>query len=180
MSQSQKPEGIFFSNTEAAKLQQIVQLYEIVKSALLFGEEVSPQNVTLPQILKEQRDALDHFIRVLAVKTGAKVQPSNDYVEINLDKAFSHVYRAAYDTLDWISIILRAKINMELGTYSTSAIQASIPEYYSTMRPRIDSVIPEKIAQIRGVKDIGVPEPKSILEYADLVIELKKSFPRNA
>jgi len=173
MSVIKRMRELYFSTEETAKLQDMVILYDAVKAVILFGEEISPSNVTLPQILKELRDVLDHLMRVVAAKIGTKAAPTEGYVKINLDKAFSHVYRSAYDALDWISIILRMEISVELDGYSTSAIEASMPAYYTTIKPRLDIAIPEKIARIRGMKDIGVPEPKSIAEYADLVEELK-------
>ena len=171
---NEKEEKICFSGEEATKLYEMARLYDPVKAIILFGEEIAPHNITLPQILKELRDAFDHFMRVVAAKTGLKVGFDNKYLEINLDKAFSHVYRAAYDALDWVSIILRNKISVELAQYSAAAIQASIPDYYAIIRPTIESVIPAKIAEIRATKDIGAPDPKSIMEYADYVEELKK------
>lgn len=173
MPHTQKLKELSFSIKEIEKLEELVKLYDAVKAVILFGEEISPHNVTFPQILKELRDAFDHLMRVFAAKIGAKAAPTEDYVEINLDKAFSHVYRSAYDALDWISIIIRAEISIELDGYSTSAIEASLPAYYTTIKPRLESAIPQGIARIRGMKDIGAPEPKSISEYANLVEELK-------
>lgn len=174
MSSNENNGGISFSTEEAAQLDEIVRLYESVKAVILFGEEIAPENVTLPQILKELRDAFDHLMRVFAVKSGVREEDYNDkYVEQNLSKAFGHVYRSAYDALDWLSIILRNMIQMELDEYSPSAIRAAIPDYYSTIKPRIEGFMAHKIAQIRGAKDIGMPQPSSIQEYAELVIEIK-------
>jgi len=165
--------GISFSPHEAEIFLRTAKLYEAVKALMLFGEEISPRNLTFPQILKEQRDAFEHFMRVIAIKTNMRGQPNPEYIDVNLDKMFSHVYRAAYDTLDWISILLRNKIAEELHGYSASAIEASMPTYYTQIRPKLESVLPRRIAEIRGAKDVGMPAPESIGEYADLVEELK-------
>jgi hypothetical protein len=162
------------SIAQTDKLQKIAQLYEAVKSIILFGEEISPNNYTLPQILKELRDAFDHLMRVVAAKTGAKENTEPGYIETNLDNSFSHVYRCAYDALDWISIVLRSMIQSSLRGYSVSAISAVIPEYYPKIKPRLDNDIPRKIAEIRGQKDIGTPNFTSITEYANCIEELKQ------
>ena len=163
-----------FSSHDTAKLQRIAELYEAVKVMILFGEEISPNNFTLPQILKELRDAFDHIMRVIAAKLGLKSGAGEDYTQINLDKVFGHVYRCAYDVMDWVSLILRARIEGELKKYSSNAITAAIPTYYSVIRPRLYSTIPQEIAKIRGNKDIGSPDPKAISEYADCVYDLKE------
>ncbi len=174
ISSSESQQELLFTPKETAKLRDVAELYAAVKVFILFGEEISPQNLTLPQILKELRDAFDHFMRVVAAKTNISEVNGEEYVEKNLDKIFGHVFRCAYDTLDWVSIILRDRIQFELTQYSASAIAASLPTYYATIRPRLESKIPQQIARIRGLKDIGVPEQKSILEYTDYVAEIRQ------
>jgi len=164
---------ISFSDEESAKLREMVTLYDPTKAVILFAEEISPRNITLPQIMKELRDALDHLMRVVADKVVPERRDDSGYGGKNLDKAFGHLYRAAYDALDWVSIILRARIDTQLSKYSTSAIEASLPDYYPVIKPRLEGFIPEKIAQIRANKDIGAPDPQSIQEYAGLVKEMK-------
>lgn len=164
---------ISFSDEESAKLREMVELYDPTKAVILFAEEIEERNITLPQIMKELRDALDHIMRVVADKVVPEKRADSGYGEKNLDKAFGHLYRAAYDALDWVSIILRARINTQLSKYSTSAIEASLPDYYPVIKPRMESSIPQQIAQIRTNKDIGAPDPQSIQEYASLVKELK-------
>jgi len=174
ISSSENQQELRFTPEETAKLRDVVKLYEAVKAAMLFGEEISPANVTLPQVLKELRDAFDHFVRVIAAKTHISAVNGEEYMEKNLDKVFGHVYRCAYDVLDWLSIILRSRIQIELTKHSPSAIAASLPAYYTTIRPRLENTIPQEIARIRGMKDIGAPEQKSILEYASYVAEIKQ------
>jgi hypothetical protein len=167
---------VSFSDKESEYLKRIAELYDSVKTLVLYAEEIDPENRTHPQVLKEFRDALEHIIRVIAHKVGLKSSDVVDYQEKNLDKAYGHVYRAAYDTLDWVSILLRRKISEELKGYSASAINASLPNYYSKIRPRIEGEIPINIARVRGIKDIGSPSLEAIEEYLDLAEELKKYY----
>jgi len=172
ISSNESQRELLFTPEETNKLRDTVKLYEAVKAIILFGEEISPANVTLPQILKELRDAFDHCMRVVAAKTNISVVNEKEYVETNLDKVFGHVFRCAYDVLDWVSIILRSKIQAEFTKYSASAIAASLPTYYTTIRPRLENTIPQAIAKIRGMKDIGTPEQKSIVEYTGYIAEI--------
>lgn len=174
ISSDDNQQDIIFSVEEANKLRDTVKLYEAVKAFILFGEEISPSNYTLPQILKELRDAFDHFMRVAAVKTGVNTVKEENYVDKNLDKVFGHVFRCAYDVLDWVSIILRKKIQVELEEYSSSTISVSIPTYYTTIKPNLENKIPQAIARVRELKDVGAPEQKNIEEYTHYVAELKQ------
>ena len=166
-------EEISFTAKESAKLGDMVKLFEATKAVILFAEEVADDHMALPQITKELRDTLDHMMRVIAYKVGVRGQVDSQYGETNLDKAFGHLYRAAYDALDWLSIVLRHRITMQLSKYSCSAIEAALPDYYTLIKPRLDSAIPGRIADIRGRKDVGAPNIQSIEEYADLVKDLK-------
>lgn len=169
---------VSFSAEESSILRRMVEFYEGVKALILYVEEIEDANFGNPEMLKELRDALEHLMRVIACKTGLRNEPDIDYSETNLDKAFGHVYRAGFDALDWLSIVLRRKINRELSPYSTSAIQASLPEYYGVMRPAIEGRIAGRIAEVRASKDIGVTGRVAIEEYAGLVFELKDYWGR--
>jgi len=158
---------------DSSDLRNMVQLYDAVKALMLYGEEISPNSATLPQILKELRDAFDHMMRVCAAKLGIKINGDDDYQHKNFDKSFGHVYRAAYDTLDWVNILLKDRICLDLDEYSPASISAAIPEYYSTIKPRITDTIPRQIATVRANKDIGAPSREAIEEYLDVVEELK-------
>ena len=81
MCASQKLRELSFSIEETEKLEELVRLYGAVNAVILFGEEISPSNVTLPQILKELRDAFGHLMRVVVAKIGAKVEPTEGYVK---------------------------------------------------------------------------------------------------
>ena len=148
ISSNESQRELLFTPEETNKLRDTVKLYEAVKAIILFGEEISPNNVTLPQILKELRDAFDHCMRVVAAKTNINVVKDEEYVGKNLDKVFGHTFRCAYDVLDWVSIILRSKIQNELKKHSASAIAASLPTYYTTIKPRLENIIPQEIARI--------------------------------
>ncbi|MEA1950851.1 MAG: hypothetical protein U9N87_05670, partial [Planctomycetota bacterium] len=69
-------------------------------------------------------------------------------------KAVGHAYRAFFDAADWLGMVLREAITATLYQYAPECISAAIPDYYATMKPRIEDICGE-IAQIRDDKDIG-------------------------
>jgi len=59
--------------------------------------------------------------------------PEN-YLLDNLSKAYSHIYRAGYDALDWLNISYFKKINDLLKKYHRQDILDAIPTYYSNIQ----------------------------------------------
>ncbi len=148
-----------FSDTEKEHLKQITQLYGRVKELIIFCEENHEEFKSNLHVVKELRDAFDHLMRVFAVKLDIKEEKDENYIYINMDKVFGHVYRAGYDTLDYATLILRDKINKEVVDFSSSAIQSAIPTYYSEIRPSVESITSD-IIKLRSNKDVAKPSPE--------------------
>lgn len=162
-----------FSETEEKNLKQITLLYGKVKELIIFCEENQEEFKSNLHIVKELRDAFDHLMRVFAVKLGVTEGKEDGYVQTSLDKVLGHVFRAGYDTLDFSTIILRDKINQELSGFSSSTIQAAIPNYYSELRPSIEEITNEIIHQ-RNDKDIAKPSPELFDQYFKNVVKLNQ------
>lgn len=109
-------------------------------------------------------------MRVYAAYFKIEHEANSAYIQINLDKAFAHVYRAGYDTLDWTTLFLREYIANEMKEFSLEAINFVFPEYYREIRPDIEE-INEAIAKVRFGKDIGEPNFVSFIGY---VKQMKK------
>jgi len=158
------------------KWAQIVHLQQCAKSLILLAEEHDEIDdwKTLPQPLLEQRNALDHVCRVMAVEVGVKTDVAPDYIDKNLDKTVGHMYRAFFDIADWSSIVIRRHLLRAVRPYNPECIKENIPEFYPEIRPRIER-ISTIIAGIRRDKDIG-GEHCSIIElvvsYEAIVREL--------
>jgi hypothetical protein len=121
--------------------------------------------------LNEIANAEEHIIRSQAARLGIGCDQDDEKAKKDLDKALGHTYRAFFDIADFISsMILRKKIREILAPYSTSAIQAVIPDYYSTIRPRLEDTSKE-IAKIRGSKDIakGNNILNEVIEYESAI-----------
>lgn len=94
------------------KLARLIKYYNIVKKLLLEAEEEDINLVTIPQIINELRNSYDHLIRSLQVEINLVSSPEDipNYMAMQLDKAYAHVLRAGYDTLDWLNISYREKL----------------------------------------------------------------------
>ena len=84
-----------------------------------------------------------------------------------------HVYRACYDSLDWISVNVKEELINELKPYSPTAIKEVIPNYYS----EISTSIPKyerRITELKARKDISSVNSEDLIEFAGIVKELSE------
>jgi len=173
---------ISFNKKETEKIIQAVKFYKIYKHLILTAEEIDPHHKTHHQILLELRNALDHFMRILANKVGENdEEKSADYNWKHLDKAFAHLYRAGYNVLDWLSITYRELISKDLRFYSNKAIEKVIPDYYTKIKPKIQD-ISYQIAECRENKDIDDDKHlnedafENFMKYFNIVSEVEELY----
>jgi hypothetical protein len=137
---------------EINNLRDITLLYNKVKKLIIEVEEWNDKKAFAPTLL-ELRNSLDHLMRFYAFKFGFKSDVGDDYSEKNLFKSKGHLYRAGYDSLDYLSIEISESILERVEPFSTNAIVAAIPEYFEKIRPEMDE-ISQTIANIRSSKDM--------------------------
>lgn len=143
--------------------EKLVTIFLSMKDIILFAEETNEREdfKTLIQPFMEQQRALDHLVRVEAVRLG--ICPDEDeykkakqnfveYEKAQVNIAAQHIYRGFLDAAEWFSIIMRDKIIKILSPYSTNCISSAIPEYYNELRPKIDSINKELVT-LRKKKD---------------------------
>ncbi|MCD4775492.1 MAG: hypothetical protein K8S15_05500 [Candidatus Aegiribacteria sp.] len=162
-----------FSVGETEKIKETVELYLFVKELLIYNEIIDPDSYTFPQVINELRNAYDHFNRVLAEKLKIVDEKEDGYSIENLNKALGHVYRACYDSLDWISVNVKEELINELKPYSPTAIKEVIPNYYS----EISTSIPKyerRITELRARKDISSVNSEDLIEFAGIIKELSE------
>lgn len=163
-----------FTGGEGEHLFKITQFYNLTKELLLFGEQLDKEGRTHLQPINEIRNGFDHLTRVFAFKCGYKEgMEDDDYPGKNLERSFGHIYRAAYDTLDWVSTLLRDSIVEELKPYAPQVIQAAIPEYYPNIRPRVEQIVLKEVPELRASKDIGTSNLENFEKYVEITKELK-------
>ena len=155
------------------KLEQLIQIHQQRKSMILLAEEFEFKGwKTFLQPALERRSAFDHMCRAIAKRLNMfdDDQPvdedgldptDSDYSNKNIDKAIGHVYRAFFDSADWLAVSLRENILETLEGYGNDCISAVMPRYYTHIRGDIHDITLE-IAAIRDSKDIG--ESVSLIE----------------
>jgi len=161
-----------FGEVEMEKLKEVTILYLKVRELMFYADEVHPEKKTFIPPINEIRNAFDHLMRVFAVKFELKTTDKEDYITDNLDMALSHVYRAAFDLLDYISIYLREKILDEINEISPEALTIVFPEYYQKIRPDIEKASTD-ISDIRSKKDMGDPKIGDVIKYVEIIERLK-------
>ncbi len=164
---------LVFNVEETEKIKETVELYLFVKELLIYNEIIDPESYTFPQVINELRNAYDHFNRVLAEKLKIVDEKEDSYSIESLDKTLGHVYRACYDSLDWLSVNVKEELINELKPFSHAAIKEVIPNYYS----EISTSIPKyerRITLLKAQKDISSVNSEDLIEFAGIVKELSE------
>lgn len=164
-------EEVIFSEEETETLKELTSLYRRVKELMIYAEEMDPEKRTFLPPVNELRNAFDHLMRVYAFKFGL-ISANSEYVSINLQKTFGHVYRAGYDLLDWTSIQLRNKILNGVDEFSSETLATVFPKYYQEIRPDLE-IASSEISKIRAEKDIGDPDEDDFIKYIKIIERLK-------
>lgn len=76
------------------KLRELTELYIIVDDVVKYSEEIDHKKKADIQTINELRHTLTHLMRVFASYFELERNYDSEYVEINFNKAFGHVYRA--------------------------------------------------------------------------------------
>lgn len=160
-----------FNAEEKEKLKNITILYRIVKEVVIHAEEVEVE--ADPQVINELRHALDHLMRVTAYKFNIIIgsEFEDDYVKRNLDKAYGHIYRAGYDTLDLLCLILRGDIAAEVEQFPLETINNVFPAYYNEINTSVEGITKE-IITVRVNKDVGRDNFENFMHYVELTKRL--------
>lgn len=111
-------------------------------------------------------------MRFYAYKFGYKIDVSEDYSDKNLFKSKGHLFRAGYDSLDYLSIEITESILELIEPFSTDAISKTIPEYFDKIRPDLDE-ISETIAEIRASKDMDNKKSQDIDRHIEAIEQLR-------
>lgn len=171
-----------FNSEERKYFKQMSTLHLLTKKYLLIAEEVAENGELFLQPLKEHRDAYDHLMRCYSIsfmsdsECNMTESDKEHYILENINKAFGHEYRAFFDTADWLTYMLRKWIRIKLQEYGEQSCQEKFDDY-NTIKNLINN-LPEKIAKLRGDKDVGRFNSKSgslieeIKTYADILDEL--------
>ena len=164
---------IEFDEKEGKLFEEIIGLYSISKDIMIYAEEVGGESFS--PATEEFRHAFDHLMRVFAFKVGIK-QADTKYAIENLMPAYRHLYRAAYNLLDYLSIYFRDKIQDEMKSFSGETLQEIFPEYYKEIKPYFVVEAPTEISKLRIEKDIGKRNENDLNEYTEIVERFKSYY----
>ena len=164
---------IEFDEKEGKLFEEIIGIYSISKDIMIYAEEVGGESFS--PATEEFRHAFDHLMRVFAFKLGFK-QADAKYAIENLMPAYRHLYRAAYNLLDYLSIFFRDKVQDEMKSFSGETLQEIFPEYYKEIKPYFVVEAPTEISKLRIEKDIGKRNENDLNEYTEIVERFKSYY----
>jgi hypothetical protein len=164
---------IEFDEKEEVLFEEIITLYGISKDIMIYAEEVGGESFSLAT--EELRHAFDHLMRVFAFKLGVK-QADAKYAIENLITAYRHLYRAAYNLLDYLSIYFMDKFRDELKGFSGKTLQVVFPKYYKEIKPYFEVEAPTEISNLRSEKDIGKRNENDLNKYIEIVERFKSYY----
>jgi len=150
------------------KLREVTEIYLRIKKLILFAEESDKELAANPQTLIELRNSLDHLMRVAAVAFGIQEKENEGYIQTNIDSVRGHLYRAGFDTLDWLSIGVRLDVTDLLEHFSPQTISIAEPEYFPKKKIFFEGLAKE-ISEIRNRKDIGNINLAELDNYIKLI-----------
>lgn len=162
-----------FSEEELQRIKEITELYSYTKDLILYSEELNNLSTFMPPI-NEIKDAFDHFMRITSVKFGMN-QGDDEYVNTNLDKVFSHIYRATFELFDYIRIYQKDSIDKKLTGISNESLIFVFPDYYQKIKPAMEELI-SKIPSYKKDKDIGDPDIQIVQLYYQSIQEMRENI----
>lgn len=162
-----------FSKDELQRVEEITELYYYTKDLILYSEELNDLSTFMPPI-NEIKDAFDHFMRITSVKSGMN-EGDEQYIKTNLDKVFSHIYRATFELFDYIRIYQKDSIDRKIDGISNDALIQVFPDYYQRIKPGMEDLI-NKIPIYKKDKDIGDPDIEVVKKYYLSIQEMKEGI----
>jgi hypothetical protein len=157
-----------------ARVKSVCTLFFRTKALILRAEELDNNSGTFLQPTQELKAALDHVMRALSREYGLTTngaESSDEYIDRQLDKAMGHIYRAYFDTADWMSINFREQVGKHLEPYDHTDIAAVLPSYFKEISPRFADYARD-IAMLRNEKDIATDGDELFNRYEALLERL--------
>lgn len=156
--------------------------HNTAKPAVIAAEQYDPEGRLAITAVVELRSAFDHMMRVNAARH--KVLPEgmlssipsiSEYCKKNLDKAFGHLYRAAYDSYDIIAFALQMKIEGMLDEISYATLYTIIPNATALVKRPVNEA-KHLVCEGKAQKDVESKEKeeKQFAKYEQALDKLKQ------
>lgn len=138
-------------------------IYQKQKKLYILSEEYDKDLCSFLQPMKEQKDSLDHIVRAYSsyYNLNSSSKSDDSIIKKNLDKAIGHIYRAYYDTADFLSIILRERISANLSNFTYTEVISVWSDYESYRKKLIE--FPDRMSNLR--LDKGVDKGKEEISH---------------
>lgn len=171
------------STKMSAHWERLCELHSRTKHYLLIAEELSEDGSVFLQPMKEHRDAYDHITRAYSAEFQDALptkESKSEYMDRNMKEAYSHEFRAFFDTADWLSFICRKYIRTMLRNQSIKNLHAF--KDYQKVKALVNSM-PQQIAEIRSRETVldnkdEIPETVDprVAEYCDILDQLIDAY----
>ena len=153
------------------ELKTATNLYLLTKKLILEAEQLDPKLSSNVAVVKEQRDALDHIMRIFGDIFSQ--QPKGEkYRFDNLGKVVGHLCRAGYDALDNLSVSLKLRVVTAIKDRDHEAVHKILPKYYSEYQGKLRE-IDKRVEITRSKKDIGDFTIEHLHEYLHFMRDLQ-------
>lgn len=161
---------------EGALAHKLIEKYYTVKEVYVKCEEIAVELNSNIQPLNEFRAALDHIFRIIVADSDYPISTKPD-VQAEANKLLGHLNRAYFDICELLCSYFRLKISNCLDKYSVEDIRETCPEYYTEIKPYIDSC-EMKIANIRLNRGIeyGAAQEDLFVEFKEIVDKLEEYY----
>lgn len=155
-----------------------ILIYESQKRIYMLAEEYDKEFSSFLQPIKEQKDSLDHIARAYKQYYNTEdLYNGIDSVFDNLNKAIGHIFRAYYDSVDFLGIILRERISSNICNFTYPQI-VSVWKDYEIYRKKLIE-FPEKMTNLKlnkGIDKSSDEIKQRIKDYQKLIDELLEIF----
>ena len=160
-----------------SQMKLLSEIYAKTKYLMLQAERIDlDEHQIYLQPRLEMSMAFDSLMRECLIAT-------KNNSDVDLSSAIKHIYRAFFDVIDWVSVLIIPAIVKELKGFSPEDINRAIPDYYSIMRPGLLN-LQLNMSKIRTSKvHIGIEDAENYvqlieksLEYLSKIREAKSSL----
>jgi len=161
---------------------KILRLYhDDVRQLVIAAERTDPeQRLSIVSVI-ELRSAFEHIMRVHGIMEGVVPEETiektslslYDYCHKNLDKAFAHLCRAAYDAYDVIGIAVAERIHELMRSVDRNALYAVEPLGFAPIRKKFNAAL-DRITEAKTRKDVGSSdlEKEQFSLYEEAIVDL--------
>lgn len=155
-------------------IENLVAWYTEVKSVILVAEEEDMNGKLYFQPYNELRYAFDHLMRAVGWDLQKNSTSCSDEQKAQLDEStrkgiqasIGHLQRSYSDVCEWYYLNVKDYCRNLLSNYTVEQIVAAIPDYYITIKPRLEKLGEELVTY----KETKSSENNDLAHNADIQV----------